>query len=244
MINAIIVDDEIGCVSNLKHFLAKYCPEINIVATANNIKDACHLFGSLSFDVAFLDIELGSDNMLNVLKDNSNRNFDIVFVTAYENYAVQAFKVEAADYLMKPLLRADIIDCYKKLLKKYDEQNNRVITEADSEKMMLKEGSNVYVVKQTDVYYLKAKGGYTEVAFDYEKKAKSLLLSKSLGDMEVTCNPKVFFRVHKSYLINYKKVNEIIKGDLTTIRLENGMIIPVAQRRIHAFIDFIQFQKV
>lgn len=243
MIKAIIVDDEPGCISNLQHYLAKYCPQISIVATGESVDDAKRICNELDFDIAFLDVEMGNDNAFSLLKNTTTHNFEIVFVTAFESYALKAFKVQALDYILKPLMKADILDCYQKILRRYAETHQHNSSQQINEpgKLLIKQGDKVYVVKQTDVHYLKAHGVYTQVVFDYNGKHMSLTISKPIGDLEKDYDPTLFFRVHKSFLINQKKITGIVKGNY--IQLENELLIPIAKRRAQDFISFLEQNK-
>jgi two-component system LytT family response regulator len=114
-INAIIVDDEKGCISNLRDHLLKMCPDIYIIATGTSLQEALDQAAGQKVDLAFLDIELFNDNIFNSLPTSETINFKIVFVTAYAQYALKAIKVEALDYLLKPLADDEILECYAKI---------------------------------------------------------------------------------------------------------------------------------
>jgi len=243
MIDVIIIDDEPGCVSNLKYYLSKYCPEINIVAEGYTVTDAKNIIKTKTFDLAFLDIELMNENIFSLFNDNKQHNFDIVFVTAYESYAVKAFKVQAFDYLMKPLLKADVLECYKKILKRFADKKNTLQTgNADASNLVLRNGEKVYVIKYEDVIYLKASGVYTQIAFEHAGKIKSITTSKPIGDLEKEYGHSFFFRVHKSYIINLNKIAEINKSDIVTVRIGYDLWIPVAKRRTREFFTFLETQ--
>jgi two-component system, LytTR family, response regulator len=99
------------------------------------------------------------------------------------------------------------------------------------------------VIKRADIYYLKANGVYTQMLFNYNGKQMSLIVSKPLGDLVQDYHTDLFYRVHKSYLINYRKVIEIVKGAVVQLKLENGLLIPVAKRRVHDFLIFFNSNK-
>jgi two-component system LytT family response regulator len=244
-IKAIIIDDEPGCISNLQYHISRYCPLIEVVATATNIQDAKKIYGSSKFDVAFLDIEIGAKNAFSLLEQLCNYKFEIIFVTAFERYALKAFKVEALDYILKPLMKDDIIACYRKIIKRYTETHSYddITENADDQKILFKYNEKTFVIKQSDIYYLKAKGVYTEASFIYNGKFTSLIICKPIGDLIGSYNKQLFYRVHKSYLINYKRIAEVIRGDNLSLKLENGLIVPVAKRRSHEFLTFFDINK-
>lgn len=245
MINVVIIDDEEGCISNLQYYLAKYCPEIRVVAIGSTITDAEKICRAISFDIAFLDIELGDEDIFSLLSKFPEKKFEIIFVTAHENYALKACKIQAIDYILKPLLSAEIVKCYQKILIKYaiknvDQKSTSLLKQP---KLLLRQGDNVYLFSYEDIYCFKASGGYTQIAFDYRNKHTALTISKPIGDLEKEYNSEVLFRVHKSYLVNCNKIVEIIKGDVMTLKLSNNQIIPIAKRRIHEFLTFLDSRK-
>lgn len=243
MIKAIIVDDEPGCISNLQYYLTKYCPQISIVATGGSIEEAKIICNEADFDIAFLDVEMGNDNTFSLLKNMTSHKFEIVFVTAFESYALKAFKVQALDYILKPLMKSDILDCYQKIIRRYAETHLQNSNQQGNEpgKLLIKQGDKVYVVKQTDVHYLKAHGVYTQVVFDYNGKHMSLTICKPIGDLEKDYDPTLFFRVHKSFLINQKKITGIVKGNY--IQMGKELLIPIAKRRAQDFLSFMEQNK-
>lgn len=246
-ITAIIVDDEPGCIANLQYFLAAHCPAISIVATATNIKDALRLINDTSFDIAFLDIEIFDDNIFTLVERVQKTHFEIVFVTAYDKYAVKAFKVDALDYILKPLSRHDITHCYDKILKTfkrttdYIEQSQASAMTAAGRKIILKKGGNVYIITLEDVYYLKAKGFYTEVHFyhPFSHAMMTAIVSRPISVLEKEYNDDRFFRIHKSFLVNTRKIANVVRTDNCMVKMEDDAIIPVAKRRINDFLSYI-----
>lgn len=243
-IKAIIIDDEQRCIANLSYYLSKYCPAIEIVAASNTINGAADLLQYHKPDVAFLDIEICNDNIFSLINSSDKLSFEIVFVTAYEKYAVQAFKVEALDYIVKPLSKTDILDCYQKILKRWHHMHpveNAIgqQTEPVLKKVILKRGEHVYIVKQSDIYYFKAKGFYTEVFFNHKDEVLSTLISKPISTLEKDYDHDLFFRLHKSYLVNVKRVSNMIKGDNAAVKLVNDEVLPVAKRRINDLLSFL-----
>lgn len=238
-IKVAIIDDEPGCISNLQYYFSKYCPLFHVTATGNSADEALEILQHGKFDIAFLDIQLDKTDVFHVLEQAKARKFEIVFVTAFENYALKAVKAQALDYLLKPLLRTEVLACYQKILNRYSEKKILDTESSGNTKVLLRQGDKVLVVKLADIYYLKASGVYTQVLFDKDDKITSMTLSKPIGELEKDYDNSVFYRVHKSYLINYKKVKEVIKGEPVMIKMQNNTLIPVAKRRIHEFMSFL-----
>ncbi|HXS36550.1 MAG TPA: LytTR family DNA-binding domain-containing protein [Flavipsychrobacter sp.] len=245
-IRAIIIDDEENCILNLKYFLSEFCPGIEVVAVGDTIKSAIEIFNTQQFDIAFLDIEVFNNNIFNAI-ETGNKNFKIVFVTAHEQYAIRALKAEAIDYILKPLSPHDIIECYSRIKKHLQE---KAFKEASSDKvsikqneaerkLVLKDGSHVFVVKMDDIYYMQAKGAYTLTAFSIDDTQKLITISKSLNQMERENNNPRLYRVHKSFMINVQKIKQIIRNDGLFIQMRNDDVIPVAKRRAPDFLSFL-----
>lgn len=244
-IRAIIVDDELGCIANLQHYLTAYCAALRVVATASTLESALQVINDNDFDVAFFDIQLFKENVFNLIEKLEQINFEIVFVTAYDNFAVKAFKVEALDYLLKPLSKDDVVECYNKIQKRLKGEQQSLIQEVVADrylqrKVILKQGEAVFVVKETEILYLKAKGFYTEIYFTYHGKLITVLISKPISVLEKEYSSDIFFRIHKSYLVNVHHVMHIVKAENTFLKLNTDELLPVAKRRMKEFIEFVK----
>jgi two-component system, LytTR family, response regulator len=242
-LNAIIVDDEKGCITNLQHFLSRLCPDINVIATAPTLEEALVTASKQRIDLAFLDVQLFDDNIFTALAETNNVNFKIVFVTAHSEYALQAIKTEALDYILKPLNDEDILSCYAKTKRYFFHSDPHKLGEkANSEKQQritIKHSSNVYVINAMDLYYIKGFGFYSEIVFVYQDVIKSVIVSKPLNKLEAEYGCSFLFRAHKSYLINVNRILDINKHDGLTIKMANQQTVPVAKRRLHDFMTFL-----
>lgn len=240
-INAVIIDDEPVCVDNLAHHLSTYCPGIQVLARGYNLNDARNILEGCRFDIAFLDIELFDRNIFELLPDLSGpRSFDIVFVTAYDSYAIRAIRTDALDYLLKPLSRPDIEACYERILHRDKQTTKRAQPEAVpvNRKMILKQGERVYVARYSEILYMKALGAYTEVAFEQNGEKKTVMISKTINALEKECSDAGFCRVHKSYIVNTAGIAAIIRKGGLYLLLKNEDVIPVAKRRAGEFMGF------
>jgi len=241
-IRAVIVDDEKGCIVNLQHYLSGL-PLIEVIATAGNKGDALRIIKENEIDVAFFDIQIFDENIFDLIDEVGALTFEVVFVTAYEQYAVKAFKVAALDYLLKPLSEEDVIQCYHKICKKLvGTETSDAMTAAPEQaprKIILRQGGQIYVVPQDDVYYMKAKGFYTQVFFNQNGKVLSAMVSKTISELESKYSNVLFYRVHKSYVVNVKKIDAINKAESITLKLQNDDCIPVAKRRLNDFLAFL-----
>lgn len=247
-IKAMIIDDEPGCIDNLKYHLSAYCPGICVLATGARLSDVEEQLHQV--DILFLDIELFNQNVFDILKEWPQLKCRIVFVTAYSDYAVHAFKADALDYILKPLSRQDIEACYQKILRwmaSTEQAAGPLLPEPVTDRaatLALRQGEKIFVVKTADVLYLEACGLYTKVYFLYRGSRHEILLSKMLSRLETEYPKDYFFRVHKSFIINIHNLNSINRHGHMNIEMISGDIIPVARRRMNEFMHYVQIKGV
>lgn len=164
-----------------------------------------------------------------------------MLVTAYDEYAIRAIRSEVFDYILKPLSRKEIVACYDRLQARHSGAIAVAMpapgpANPAAAKMILKAGEQVYVVRHSDILYLKANGAYTEVVFWYNNQRKSVTMGKSINTMAQVCDAPFFYRVHKSYVVNMKLIRSVIKSDALQLLMMNDDIVPVAKRRYSDFI--------
>lgn len=246
-LRAIIVDDEAGCIQNLTYHLSRYCPGIEVIATAENAVTAVPLLRDRSIQIAFLDVELFDGNIFAALRQAADRSCGIVFVTAHERYAVEAFRVSALDYLVKPLNKKELIRCYEKIQYRFAAGPAPVASAAPVEgprlqamaKIILRQGKEVYVIAGSDLLYLEASGFYTTVHFSANGAYHSVLISKSIKELHQEYSYDGLTRVHRSFVVNARQV-AAIKRTATglSLQMNNAVTVPVAKRRITSFLEY------
>ena len=235
MINTVIVEDEPLHMENLASALSEVVPEVNIIAKISSGKDAINLLPKLCFDLLFLDIELGDKTAFDVIEKLKNHKYPIIFITAYDKYAVQAFKVNAIDYLLKPLDEEELKAAVSKAV------NNRFTTDkknnllADyhmekSGKLMVKEKESITFLSYDNIIYCVSDSNYTEVYYSDNGNEKHLLSTKNLKYYDEKLSRYGFVRVNQSVLINGKKVKKIIKRKKLLV-LQNETVFTIAKRR-------------
>ncbi|MGN6567216.1 MAG: LytR/AlgR family response regulator transcription factor [Flavipsychrobacter sp.] len=243
-IRSIIIDDEPGCTSYLQYCLENYCPGIQVVGTGSDTNAFLELSGNKKIDIAFLDIQLDREIIFNAFQQVHSFPFQIVFVTAYEFYAVKAIKMQALDYILKPLLKQEIIECYEKIKKHFNKRGTSDTHHGHIElqPLFIKTGNKIDVVQTQDILYFKAKGPYTEVYYLVNNKVLVGMLSKPLGLVEQEYNRRPFYRIHKSFLINVTHITQLIKQDTYYVKIGEEELIQVAQRRVNDFLTFYKTQ--
>jgi len=247
-INAIIVDDEINNSDLLAHFLQKYCPLVNCIAIANTKKDAINLINTHKPSLLFLDIMLDEGTGFDLLEALSFTEFKVVFVTAFNEYAIKAFKYNAVDYVLKPIDIEQLILAVNKAYREIEsetftekiqlQQTYKSITNNDLYKKLIAVPSNKKIdfIKIEEIIYLKSEGRYT-VFFLTDNI--QLVATKNLGEYESLLDANLFFRVHNSYIVNLTHVMSINKIDGNYCQMTNKDQIPIAKRRqdqLHKFL--------
>jgi two-component system LytT family response regulator len=230
-LTAIIVEDEETSRQILKNYLQKYCPNINVIGEAANINEALVLIRNTDLDVVFLDVEMPYGNAFDLLEKVGDINFETIFVTAYNHYALDALNAHASYYLMKPISINELIkavDYVTDIKIKENALQDEVIvskTSSISGKITIPQQSGFEVLNTSDIMYCKADDNYTEI---YLNNNKRKIVSKTLKYFEDALSNSSFARVHKSYLVNVNEVVKYQKGKGGSVVLSNGKEIMVS----------------
>lgn len=237
MLTAIIIDDEIQSINYLKGLLNDTFNDVQIIAQTQSAKEGVELIESMKPDVVFLDIQLQTTTGFEVLSQLRNRNFALIFTTAYEQYALKAIKFAAIDYLLKPIDKIELIEAINKVKNNRDDSKMQKsisvfldnIDKTKRQKLAISTTSSIIVVVITDILYCEADGPYT---YFYIKGGNDRIISsRHLKEYEDLLSEHNFFRVHKSYLINVKEVKQYLKSDGGRVLLSNGAKLEVSDKR-------------
>ncbi|PKQ43748.1 LytR/AlgR family response regulator transcription factor [Confluentibacter flavum] len=242
-LNAIIVEDEETSRDILKNYLKKYCPSVTVLGEAANINEALVLINNHDLDLVFLDVEMPYGNAFDLLDKVEDINFETVFVTAYNHYAIEALNAHASYYLMKPISIDELIkavDYVSEIKTKENALQDQVLipkmnTVNGKITIPLQEGFEV--INTADILYCKADDNYTEIYLNNNKKK---LVSKTLKYFEDALNGSNFARVHKSYLINVNEVVKYLKGKGGSVVLSNGREIMVSASKKSELLDYFK----
>lgn len=245
MITAIIIDDENKGRLALRQKIADYCPDVAIIAEASNGQEGIEMIEMHKPQLVFLDIEMPRVNgfeMLNQLKD---KNFHLIFTTAYDHYAIKAIKYSAFDYLLKPI---DIEELKQAIDKIRNTRANQLKNQVELlehniknpkialNKLAIPTLDGLCFYNLSDLVHLEASSNYTNLFF---LDGKKVLASKTLKDFEELLPEDTFFRPHHSHIINLKYISKYIKGDGGQLELTNGSIVDVSRRKKEEFLKVI-----
>jgi two-component system LytT family response regulator len=236
----IIVDDEPNAQLLIKSMLSQYSNEIEIVGEAANVPEAVKIINQKKPDVVFLDIEMPGYSGLELLDffDKESINFNIIFVTAYSDYAINAFEQSAVDYLLKPLKKEHLDRAVQRILKEkhaFTAQLENAI--AINDKLAVQSSEGLLLINPTDICYLKADGSYTHIVMHGGKK---ITVSKNLSELSKLEAKGYFVRVHRSYVVNINYVTKILKQDRGVIVMTDGTEISVSQDRKQELYNIVE----
>lgn len=240
--SCIILDDEARNVKLLSGMLQMHCPHINLIATETNAQKGMLLIKELQPQIVFLDIEMPGMNGFETLKNLEPVNFEVIFVTAFSKYAVEAFEHHAAGYITKPVNSEKLISTVANAINRIEEKctNKNLFSliaqinqQTQTEKIPLSTGSGMVFVKVTDIAYCESSGNYTHF---YLQDGKKIIVSRQLGEYEKLLPETCFMRIHDKYIINLNFIKEYKKGSGGDVILESGAVLPVAARRKEDFL--------
>ncbi|AUP78863.1 LytR/AlgR family response regulator transcription factor [Flavivirga eckloniae] len=230
-LTSIIVEDEETSRDILRNYLKKYCPNVEVLGEAANVDEALVLIRNHDLDLVFLDVEMPYGNAFDLLDKVGDINFETVFVTAYNHYAMDALNAHASYYLMKPISIDELIkavDYVTEIKTKEEALQDQVLvpkTSGVDGKITIPQLDGFEVIDIANILYCKADDNYTEIYLNTNKKK---LVSKTLKYFEDALNNASFARVHKSYLVNVNEIVKYIKGKGGSVLLSNGQEIVVS----------------
>lgn len=247
-INCVIIDDVPGNIALLKKLIGEYCPLLTVEGEATNATSALKMIEKMHPPLVFLDVELYRTNAFDVLQQLKEIDFEIIFVTAFEKYAHKAFRVNAVDYLLKPIDIDDLQAAVKKAVTRIQEKQIHPNTHAlitpllnhtAFSKIALPTQQGLSLYNVDDIVTCTAKGRYTNICF---VKEKSITVTVTLKEIEEKLPSGIFFRIHNSYLINLNYVQKYFKGKGGYVEMINGQSLEVSFRKRDEFLGRIRPQ--
>ena len=239
MIRAIIVDDEQNNIDNLKKLLEKYCPEVTVVSVAISAIDGKKIITEQKPDLIFLDIQMPGKNGFELLQSLNSYSFEIIFVTAFDQYGIQAVKFAAIDYLLKPIHIEELKLAVEKAAEKiYSKKQNLQLEnllhllqhnqQKEDHRIALPSAKEIRLVKTKDIVRYEASNNYT---YFFLADNEKIIVSKPIYEYEELLNSYGFIRCHQSHLINKKFIRSIIKEDGGYLLMEDSSHIPISRQK-------------
>ena len=235
MLQILLVDDEIDALEALEWKLKKYIDDVEITSCDSPI-EAIEIINNEKPDVVFLDIQMPEMDGFAMIEKLKNRDFNLIFTTAHDEFALRAIKVSAIDYLLKPVDKDELLASMEKIKKpkKGDLLENKLqlllnnLSSNNNDKINISADGKVYLLDRDDVIMLKSDKSYTTI---FLKSEQQILVSKTLKEVEKKFQFSEFFRVHNSYLINLNHIKEYLKGLGGELIMTNGLTASISRNR-------------
>ena len=241
---AVIVDDEQMSRQTLHKLLELYCPKVEIIGEAGSADEAFELIEKESPSVVFLDVEMPYGSGFDLLARFSDINFEVIFVTAFDQYALRAIKSCALDYLLKPINAEELISAVNKLEEKENLVSNKLNIEtflknlqridSDNNQIVIPTSDGFEFVEIDEIIRFEADGRYTNIHLNDGSKN---LICKNLKEFELLLEGHDFFRSHHSHLVHMKYVKSYSKSDGGFLKMKEGSLVPISRRKKEAFLD-------
>ncbi len=242
MITAILVDDDKNLREGMKKLLELFAPSIQIIGEADSVSSGISVIDRLKPEVVFLDIQLndgtGFDILEKLAKKSGAIKSNIVFITAYEEYAIKAFRFSALDFLLKPVDPEELQKVIEKIENVHDKSNDyahidllleNIRKNVDNfKRIALSTSDGIHLFNISDIIRCESEDNYTKF---YIKNQKTVMISKTLKEYEELLTPHGFERIHQSHLINLKYLKSYIKGDGGYVIMEGEIQLPISQRK-------------
>lgn len=249
-IKAIIVDDEENARQILHNFIAEYCPNVEIIAEAEDVKSAVKLINKNEVDLVFLDIEMPNENGFALFDYFNKPTFETIFCTAYSEYAIKAFEVSATDYLLKPIGINKLKEAIEKVESKIQAKNNSVLNisvlkenlaEKEIKKIGILIGDGIVFIDLNNILYFEADGSYTTI---HHKNGNDLTVKKIKHFDDLLSADKRFLRIHRSYLINVSLIKKYSKKDGLSVTYDDRTLLPISREKKEEFEECMQLNNI
>ncbi len=243
----IIVDDEEGARESISNILDQYFLDVQVIAKADNIEAAYRKITTYKPDLVLLDVEMPYGSGFDLLNKFEEIDFDIIFITAYDHYALKAIKYSALDYLLKPV----DIDELRKAITKHQEKpkdeqvrneniqtlKENLTTNSGKKKIGLPDGGGLLFVSIDDIVRCESEGNYTNI---FLTSGKKILVAKTMGEYEELFRDESFFRIHRSHLVNVNHIQKFVKSSNSNyVLMSDGSKADVSRRKKTEFVGYL-----
>jgi len=249
MIKAVIIDDEKNALDVLDMQLNQFCKDVQIVAKCDSAEKGITAIKKNNPDLVFLDIEMPHKNGFDVLKETSQFNYDVIFTTAYDQFAIKAFKYSALDYLLKPI---DIVELQQAVEKAKNKKGNINLDEKiktlfsqlqpsaiRTSKIALPVGDGMQFMDPDEIIRCESDSNYTHI---FLVNGKKITMAKTLKEVEENIEGSPFYRIHQSHLVNMNHIGKLMKGDGAYVIMKDGTQLAISRNKKEAFME--TFRKI
>jgi two-component system, LytTR family, response regulator len=243
-INTIIIDDEPDAVDFISSIIGEYCPDLKVTGKAHNVKDGVKLINDIKPDLVFLDVEMPNGTGFDLLTFFPEKNFDVVFITAFNHYAIKAIKFSAIDYILKPINISEFVEAVNKVIHKkatntfLGNENFEALMEnirtSHPTRLVIPTSDGREYLNPNDIIRIEADRSYSWFFINDKRK---ILVSKHLKEFQDLLNDRNFFRPHNSHLINLDFVKKFVRHDGGYIEMTDGAQVPISRNRKDLFLE-------
>lgn len=246
MLRAVLIDDDQSNLSSLSEKLAKHCPQVEIIGRCDNAEDGILTIERDKPGLVFLDIEMPRMNGFVLLQQLKFRNFGVIFVTAYDHYAIKAIKYSALDYLVKPVEIDDLKAAVGKAESNRENRNAQLqlelllehLNKKQPKRITIPTGDGLQFINMDNIIYLEASNNYSHIYLSTNQK---FLVSRTLKEFEDMLPPDPFVRIHHSTIINKHYVEKYIRGEGGQVVMRHGTVLDVSKRKKAEFLQAIGY---
>ena len=244
-IRAILIDDELNSLQNLQQKLEGFCPDVAIVAVTQKPEEGIVLIRQHQPEVVFLDIEMPRMSGFRMLEQLGDYDFDIIFTTAYNHYSIDAIRISAFDYLVKPIGIEELQHAVERLSKSLHRQTKEKIdilkkslndSHSQEDKIAISTSEGIEFIPIKNIIHIESKSNYSKI---FLTDNKSMMVTKILKDFEEMLLPYNFYRVHNSHLINLTYIQKYVRSEGGHVMLQDGTLIDISRRKKEEFLKMI-----
>lgn len=244
-LKTIIVDDNYNSLQNLQQKVSEFCPDLRVVATSQSPEEAITLIRQHNPDLIFLDIEMPRMNGFRMLDELDDYDFDVVFTTAYNHYAIDAIRISAFDYLTKPIAIKDLQNTVERLVETHELHTRQKFellkqsfaeSKSQEDKIAIPTGEGLEFLPINSILRIESSSNYSKLILT---GGRNIVVTRLLKDMESLLLPYKFYRIHHSHLVNLRYITKYIRGDGGQVIMQNGDTIDVARRKKEEFLKLL-----
>jgi two-component system LytT family response regulator len=248
MLNVVIIDDEPDAVKFIQGIVSEYCPNLSVVGTANSARDGVSVITQLKPDLVFLDVQMPHGTGFDLLSSFPEKSFDVIFITAYNTYAIQAIKFSAVDYILKPVNISELIDAVNKVEQKRASREYRNLDYSNllenlrtprPSKLAIPTTDGIEYLNTSEIIRIEADRSYSWFFLTDKRK---YLVSRNLKEYQELLQDIEFFRPHNSHLINMNYVKKFIRHEGGYIEMSDGSSVPISRGKRDLFL--LQMAKI
>lgn len=240
-LKAVLIDDELNSIDVLKILIAQYCPNVNVIGTAQDASSGSKLINHCEPDLVFLDIEMPSASGFDMLDRISKKNFQTIFITAYDHYALRAIKYYTLDYLLKPVDIDELVSAVHKAEEKMRHEYTysaldivkKYINRETTSKIAIPTANGLQFVGIADIVRCEADGNYTRM---HVLGNQNYLITRTLKDYEELLASHNFIRIHHAHLINLAHIEKYVKGEGGYVIMTDGSVVDISKRKKQEFL--------